>query len=112
MVAKAAGVAPPTEIDKEQFIRSLPSRFASMPTEKKQDLREAEIRLAQFHIVYDDGTIKTHAAVLADIRNSNPTPPDIRSADRNVHWLLPPAVLLTGSRIPFAISMIFWRIVS
>lgn len=48
---------------------NLPSLFASMPAEEKEYLREAEIRVAQFHIVCD-GTIKTHAAVLADIRKN------------------------------------------
>jgi hypothetical protein len=67
MVAKAAGVAPPTEADKDQFVRDLPSQFASMPTKLKEYLRQAEIRLAQFDMVYD-GTVKTRAAVLADIR--------------------------------------------
>ena len=40
-----------------------------MPGEQKEYLREADIRLAQFHMVYD-GTIRTHAAVLADIRKN------------------------------------------
>jgi hypothetical protein len=83
MVAQAAGVAPPTETDKHQFVRNLPSRFASMPTEQKEYLREAEIRLAQFHIVYD-GTIKTHAAVLADIRKNVHSSADVSREARQV----------------------------
>jgi hypothetical protein len=40
-----------------------------MPIELKEDLRRAEIRLAQFDMVYD-GTVKTRAAMLADIRKN------------------------------------------
>jgi hypothetical protein len=69
MVAKAAGVAASTEADKDRFVKNLPSHFASMPTELKEDLRQAEIRLAQFDMVYD-GTVKTRAAMLADIRKN------------------------------------------
>lgn len=83
MVAKAAAVAPPTEADKDQFVRNLPSRFASMPIEQKEHLRQAEIRLAQFHIVYD-GTIKTHAAVLADIRKNVHSSTDVSREARQV----------------------------
>jgi hypothetical protein len=83
MVAKAAGVAPPTESDKEQFVRNLRSRFLSMPAEQKEYLRQAEIRLAQFHIVYD-GTIKTHAVVLADIRKHVHSSTDVSGEARQV----------------------------
>ena len=83
MVAKAAGVAPPTEADKDQLVGTLSSRFASMPAEQKEYLREAEIRLAQFHIVYD-GTMKTHAMVLADIRNNVRSPTDVSREARQV----------------------------
>jgi len=83
VIAKAAGVAPPTETDKDQLIRTLSSRFASIPAEQKEYLREAEIRLVQFHIVYD-GTIKTHAAVLADIRNNVRSSMDVSREARQV----------------------------
>ena len=83
MVAEAAGVAPPTEIDKHQFVSNLPSRFASMPAEQKAYLREAEIRLAQFHVVYDD-TIKTHASVLADIRENVHSSTDVSREARQL----------------------------
>jgi hypothetical protein len=83
MVAKAAGVAPPTEADKDQFVRDLPSQFASMPTKLKEYLRQAEIRLAQFDIVYD-GTVKTHAAVLADIRKNVHSSADVWREARQV----------------------------
>jgi hypothetical protein len=83
MVAKAAGVAPPTEADKDQFVRNLPSRFASMPTELKEYLRRAEIRLVEFDMVYD-GTVKTHAAVLADIRKNVHSSADVWREARQV----------------------------
>lgn len=83
MVAKAAGVTAPTETDKQQFIRNLPSRFASMSTEQKEYLREAEMRLAQFHILYD-GTNKTHAAMLADIRKNVRSSTDVSGNARQV----------------------------
>jgi hypothetical protein len=83
MVAKAAGVAPPTEADKDRFVRNLPSRFASMPRELKEYLRQAELRLAEFDIVYD-GTVKTHAAVLADIRKNVHSSADVPREARQV----------------------------
>ena len=83
MVAKAAGVAPPTRADEDPFIRKLPSRFAAMPTELKEDLRQAEIRLAQFDTVYD-GTVRTRAAVLADIRKNVHSSADVWREARQV----------------------------
>jgi hypothetical protein len=83
MVAKAAGVAAPTEADNDRFVRNLPSHFASMPADLKEDLRQAEIRLAQFDIVYD-GTVKTRAAVLADIRKNVHSSADVWREARQV----------------------------
>jgi hypothetical protein len=83
MVAKAAGVAASTEADNDRFVKNLPSHFASMPTELKEDLRQAEIRLAQLEMVYD-GTVKTRAAVLADIRKNVHSSADIWREARQV----------------------------
>lgn len=83
MVAKAAGVAAPTEANKDRFIKNLPSHFASMATERKEELRQAEIRLAQFDMVYD-GTVKTRTAVLADIRKNVHSSADVWREARQV----------------------------
>jgi hypothetical protein len=83
MVAKAAGVAGPAPADKNRFVENLPSHFASMPAGLKEDLRQAEIRLARFAMVYD-GTVKTRAAVLADIRKNVHASADVWREARQV----------------------------
>lgn len=83
LVAKAAAVAPPIAADKDRFVGDLPSRFAAMPMRQRQDLSQAEIRLARLEAVYD-GTVKTHAAMVADIRKAVHAPADVRREARRV----------------------------
>jgi hypothetical protein len=69
LVAQIAGVAPPTQADKDEFVWTLPSKFASMQKEQQEYLRAAQVRLANIHMDID-GTIKTRAAFEADIRKN------------------------------------------
>ena len=82
LVAKAAGMAPPTEAEKDRFAKSLPSQFASLPREQ-QELRSAELRLVDFYTAYE-GTIKTRAIVAADIRKSVHSSADVWREARQV----------------------------
>jgi hypothetical protein len=83
LVAEIAGVAPPTQADKDQFVRSLPSHFASMPKEQQEYLRASQVRLANIHMDID-GTIKTRAAVEADIRQNVHSPADVSREARQI----------------------------
>jgi hypothetical protein len=83
LVAKAAGVAPPTDAEKERFVRSLPSQFASLSKEQKDYLRRAELRLVNLVQVHD-GTIKTRAVVDADIRKNVHSSEDVWREARQV----------------------------
>jgi len=83
VVAKAAGFAPPTETDKDRFVRSLPSQFASWPKEQQEYLARAELRLVNLVQVHD-GTIKTRAIVDADIRKNVHSSEDVWREARRV----------------------------
>jgi len=83
LVAQAAGVAPSTDADEDQFVRNVASRFASMPTEQKEQLRQAELRLVSVNIVYT-GTIKTRAAMIADIKRNVHSSADVWREARQV----------------------------
>jgi hypothetical protein len=83
LVAKAAGIAPPAEADKEEFVRDLPTRFASMPREQQEYLRRAELRLVDLRTVYD-GTAKTRAVVTADIKKNVHSGEDVWREARRV----------------------------
>jgi hypothetical protein len=83
LVSKAAGVPPRTQAQKDQFTQSLAARFASMPREQPEHLRRAELRLASFRTVYD-GTIKTRAAVITDIRKNVRSSGDVWREARQV----------------------------
>jgi hypothetical protein len=83
MVAKAAGVAPPTQTDKDRFVGSLPSQFSSWPREQQENLARAELRLVNLVQVHD-GTIKTRAIVDADIRKNVHSSEDVRREARQV----------------------------
>ena len=50
-------------------MQSLAARFASLPREQQEDLIRAELRLVNFHLVYD-GTVKTRDAIVADIKKN------------------------------------------
>ena len=76
-------VPPPTRTEREEFIRTLPSRFASLPREHQQYLRRAEIRLQNLYTVYVD-TIKTRAVVAADIRKNVHSAADVWREARQV----------------------------
>lgn len=43
VVAKAAGVAPPPETDKDRLVRSLASEFVSWPRERQEYRARAEL---------------------------------------------------------------------
>jgi hypothetical protein len=83
LIAKAAGVAPPTDTEKERFVRSLPSQFASLSKEQKEYLKRAELRLVNLVQVHD-GTIKTRAVVDADIRKNVHSSADVSREARLV----------------------------
>jgi len=82
-VAGIAGVAPPTQADKDRFVASLPSRFASMPAEERENLRMSQARLASVHLSID-GTIKTKAAVESYIRTNVRSSEDVFRVARQV----------------------------
>ena len=95
LVAQAAGVAPPLVQEtgrpcsvaltaaRDQFIRSFPSRFDSLPEEQQRYLKNAEIRVATFDIVYRQ-TIQTRAVVTADIRRNVHSSADVSREARQV----------------------------
>jgi hypothetical protein len=64
-------------------MQSLPSQFASMPSEQREYLRRAELRLASFRTVYD-GTIRTRAAVISDIRKNVHSSADVGREARRI----------------------------
>lgn len=80
---QAAGVAPPTEAEKDRFAKGLPLQFASLPREQQEYLRRAELRLVDFYAAYE-GTIKTRAIVAADIRKSVHSSADVWREARQV----------------------------
>jgi len=80
---QAAGVAPPTEAEKDRFAKGLPSQFASLPREQQEYLRRAELRLVDFYVAYE-GTIETRAIVAADIRKSVHSSADVWREARQV----------------------------
>ena len=69
LIAKAAGISPPTQAERDEFLRDLPSKFPTLAAEEQQYLRLAESRLANFRQIYDS-TRQIHAAITADIRKS------------------------------------------
>ena len=73
----------PTETDKDRFVRSLPSQFASWPKEQQEYLARAELRLVDLVQVHD-GTIKTRAIVDADIRKNVHSSGDVWREARQV----------------------------
>jgi hypothetical protein len=83
LVAKAAGVAPPAQAEKDQLMRTLSSGSASLSKEQQEYLRAAEVRFVKFWLVYG-GTIKTRAIVTADIRRSVRSPADVWRCARQV----------------------------
>jgi len=82
-VAQIAGVAPPTQADKDRFVASLPSRFASMPAEERERLRMSQARLASVHLSID-GTIRTKAAVESYIKTNVHSSEDVFRVARQV----------------------------
>jgi hypothetical protein len=76
LVAQAAGVSPPTDKDEEQFIHNLAWRSWFLTQEQRENLRHAEVRLADFRLVYD-GSIKTRTVMIADIKASVHSPGDV-----------------------------------
>lgn len=83
VVAKAAGVVPPTDTDKQRLVRTLPSEFVSWPRERQEYLVGAELRLVNLVQVHE-GTIKTRAMVDADIRKTVHSSGDVCRAARQV----------------------------
>jgi len=82
-VAQAAGVAPPAQTEKDRFIEALPSRFGSLPRAQQEVLTRAELRLVDVHIMCD-GTVKTRAAVMADIKRNVHSSADVPTVARQV----------------------------
>jgi hypothetical protein len=82
-VAGIAGVAPPTQADKDRFVQSLPARFASMPAAERENLRRSQSRLGSVHLSID-GTIKTKAAVESYIRTNVHSSEDVFRVAREV----------------------------
>jgi hypothetical protein len=68
LVAEAAGLAPPAQAEKDQLIRSLPSRFGSLTKEQQAYLSRAGGRMWGFATIYNR-YINTRAAMIADIRS-------------------------------------------
>lgn len=83
LVAEIAGVAPPSQAEKDRLARDLPSQFASLPREQQEHLTRAELRLVNLRMVYD-GTVKTHAVVVADIKKRVHSSEDVRRVARQV----------------------------
>ena len=83
LVATVAGVAPPAQADKDQFVRDLPSQFTSLPREQQEYLTRAELRLVDLRMAYD-GTVKARAAVVADIKKRVHSAEDVWREARQV----------------------------
>ena len=84
-VAQIAGVALPTQADKDRFVADLPLRFASMPAEERERLRDAQIRLASVHLTVDNADAReTRAIVESDIRGSVHSSEDVARVARQV----------------------------
>jgi hypothetical protein len=82
LVAEIAGVAPPTQAEKDRLVRDLPSQFGSLRTEQ-QHLTRAELRLANLRMAYDS-IVKTRAAVIADIRKRVHSAEDVSRESRRI----------------------------
>lgn len=83
LVAEIAGVAPPAQEDRDQFVSDIASQFASMPKQQQEYLTLAELRLVSLRMVYD-GTVKARAAVVADIRKRVHSTEDVWREARQV----------------------------
>jgi hypothetical protein len=83
LVALAAGVAPPTQAEKDQLIRTLPSQFGSMPKWQQEYLRRADARMWGFATIYSR-YIGTRGGMIADIRRNVHSSRDIPNEARQV----------------------------
>jgi len=83
-VAEIAGVAPPSDADKERFASTLPSRFASMSAEEREQLRGSQLRLAKVLMCMQGTAIKTRAAIESYIRANVHTSEDVARVARQV----------------------------
>jgi ketosteroid isomerase-like protein len=83
LVAEAAGLAPPAQAEKDQLIRSLPSRFGSLTKEQQEYLSRANGRMWAFATIYSQ-TKNTRAAMIADIRRNVHSSADIPKEARRV----------------------------
>ena len=83
LVAEAAGLAPPAQAEKDQLIRSLPSRFGSLTKEQQEYLSRANGRMWGFATIYSRYT-GTRAAMIADIRRNVHSSADIPKEARRV----------------------------
>jgi hypothetical protein len=83
LVAEAAGVPPPTQAEEDQFIRTLPSQFGSMPKEQQAYLRRADERMAMFATIYSK-TRSTRANMIAAIRRNVHSSRDVTNEARRV----------------------------
>jgi hypothetical protein len=83
LVALVAGIAPPTQAEKDHFIRTLPSQFGSMPNWQQEYLKRADGRMWGFATIYTR-YIGTRAAMIADIRKNVHSSRDIPNEARQV----------------------------
>ena len=83
LVALAAGIAPPTQAEKDQFIQTLPSQFGSMPKWQQEYLKRADGRLWGFATIYSRYN-GARGEMIADIRRNVHSSQDIPNEARQV----------------------------
>jgi hypothetical protein len=83
LVALAAGIAPPTQAEKDQFVRTLPSQFGSMPKWQQEYLERADGRMWGFATIYSRYS-GTRGAMIADIKRNVRSSADIPNQARQV----------------------------
>jgi hypothetical protein len=75
LVAKIAGVTPPSQSDIDECLRLLPSQFASLTKDQQQFFRQAESRLARFQEMYASSFIGP--SVVSEIKKTVHSPQDV-----------------------------------
>lgn len=75
LVAKIAGVSPPTQSEIDECVRVLPARFASLSRDQKEFFRQSESRLARFQEMYASGFIGP--SVVSEIKKTVHSPKDV-----------------------------------
>jgi hypothetical protein len=75
LVAKIAGLAPPSQTDIDECLRLLPSQFASLTKEQQEFFRQAESRLARFQEMYASHFIGP--SVVSEIKKTVRSPKEV-----------------------------------